>query len=103
VGSPVSPVVANLHMEMFEELALSVMERTHVHTFLEHLNSLCPTRRFTMELESDGWPWFHLCLKYCLMLQCISGGLPNSINHVMHMPSDGSPTLHVDLRIYIHN
>ena len=72
MGSSISPVVANICMKMFEELALRtattclriwkryvddtfcVMERTHVHTFLEHLNSLRPTIKFTMELESDG-------------------------------------------------
>ena len=61
VGSPVSPVVANIYMEMFEDLALRtasqapriwkryvddtfcVMEGEHVSSFLDHLNSLRPS------------------------------------------------------------
>ena len=71
MGSPVSPVVANIYMEMFEELALRtaphapriwkryvddtfcVIEREHVDLFLEHVNSLCPTIQFTMKLEKE--------------------------------------------------
>ena len=72
MGFPVSPVVANIYMEMFEDLALRtasqaprvwkryvddtfcVMERVHVSSFLDHLNSLCPSIKFTMESEEDG-------------------------------------------------
>ena len=72
MGSPVSPVVANLYMEMFEELALRtalhapriwkryvddtfcVMEREHVELFLEHINSLRSSIQFTMEMEKEG-------------------------------------------------
>ena len=69
--SPVSPVVANIYMEMFEELVLKttpapriwkryaddtfcVMEKEDTQTFLDHLNSLCPTIQFIMELEENG-------------------------------------------------
>ena len=58
MGSPVSPVVANIYMEMFEDQALSsvqnrprmwkryvddtfcIMEKRHVRAFLVHLNSV---------------------------------------------------------------
>ena len=61
MGSPVSPVVANIYMEMFEELALRTaphasriwkryvndtfcaMKREHTGLLLEHINSLRPT------------------------------------------------------------
>ena len=69
MGSPVSPVVANIYMEMFKELALRtathppriwrryvddtfcVITKTEVKRFL---NSLCPTITFTVEQEVDG-------------------------------------------------
>ena len=72
MGSPVSSVVANIYMEMFEELALRtaehppriwrryvhdtfcVMKKTDVGGFLDHLNSIRPTITFTVELEEDG-------------------------------------------------
>ena len=72
MGSPVSPVVANIYMEMFEELALRtaphapriwkryvddtfcIMEAEHVDLFLSHINSLRPTIKFTMEQEKEG-------------------------------------------------
>ena len=66
-----SLVVANIYMEVFEDLALRttptpriwkryvddtfcMMEKKHTQTFLDHLNSLRPTIQFTMELEKDG-------------------------------------------------
>ena len=71
MGSPVSPVVANIYMERFEDLALRttlapriwkryvedtfcVMEKRHTQAFLDHLNSVHPTIQFTMELENEG-------------------------------------------------
>ena len=70
MGSPVSPVVANIYMEMFEGLALKtklarriwkryvdntfcVIEKVNAGLFLDYLNSLCPTIQFTMESEKD--------------------------------------------------
>ena len=72
MGSPVSPLVVNIYMEMFEELSLrmathpSQIWRRHVNdtfcmitkmevkVFLSHLNSLHPTITFTVEQEVDG-------------------------------------------------
>ena len=74
MGSPVSAVVANLYMEFFEELALEsapsrpclwkryvddtccILRTCDVDGLLNHLNSIRPTIKFTMELEEDGSP-----------------------------------------------
>ena len=74
VGSPVSAVVANLYMEFFEELALEsapsrsrlwkryvddtccILKTGDVGGLLNHLNSLRPTIKFTMELEEGVHP-----------------------------------------------
>ena len=82
MGSPVSPVVANIYMEMFEELALRtaehppriwkryvddtfcVMKKTDVEGFLSHLNSLCPTIFFTMEQEDGKLPFLDTLLHH---------------------------------------
>ena len=73
MGNPLSPVVANIYMEHFEELALESAEskpatwlryvddtfviwnkgRDKLLDFLEHLNSIRPSIQFTMELEED--------------------------------------------------
>ena len=62
MGSPVSPVVANLYMEFFEEIAIRtaehpprfcVMKKTEVEAFLSHLSSIRPTIMFTMEQQED--------------------------------------------------
>jgi hypothetical protein len=74
MGGPLSPVVANFFMEWFEKTALEralkkpmhwfrYVDDTFVvwqhgldslHEFLNHLNSLHPRIKFTMELESNG-------------------------------------------------
>ena len=79
MGSPVSPVVANIHMEMlgnvhvetFEDLVLEtkmapriwksyvdytfcVIEEMNARHFLDYLNTLHPSIQFKMELEEDG-------------------------------------------------
>ncbi|XP_047999702.1 uncharacterized protein LOC125236815, partial [Leguminivora glycinivorella] len=69
--SPVSPVVADIFMEDFEERALSlaavqpkifkryaddtftILPKSNVSTFLDHLNSIHSKIQFTMELEKD--------------------------------------------------
>ena len=74
MGSPVSAVIANLYMEVFEEQALQscdpqlrprvwkryvndtfvISTRASVDGLLVHLNNQQPTIRFTMEAEKDG-------------------------------------------------
>ena len=72
MGSPVYAVIANLYMEFFEELALEsapsrprswkwyvddtccILKTGDVDGLLNHLNSLQPTIKFTMELEEGG-------------------------------------------------
>ncbi len=69
---PVSPIIANLFMEHFEDLALStfyssvnvygryvddtmtVLKRSEVQDFTNHLNSVHPSIKFTVELEEDS-------------------------------------------------
>ncbi|KAI5638489.1 reverse transcriptase (RNA-dependent DNA polymerase) domain-containing protein [Phthorimaea operculella] len=73
MGSPVAPVIANIWMEYFEELALSAGPSTitlwkryvddvfgvikgntdAVKQYVEYLNSIHPKVRFTYEVESD--------------------------------------------------
>ena len=72
MGSPVSVTIANLVMEDVEERALATADvrpqfwkryvddtctalpASRVQEFLEHLNSVEPSIRFTVEVESDG-------------------------------------------------
>ena len=72
MGSPVSPVVANLYMEFFEDMALGstpvtfrmwkryvddtcyIVKRGTEEKLLHHLNSVCCAIKFTMEVEKDG-------------------------------------------------
>ena len=74
MGSAVSAVVTNPHMEFFEELALEsapsrprlwkwyvddtccILRTSDVDGLLDHLNSIRPTIKFTMELEEGGVP-----------------------------------------------
>ena len=73
MGNPLSPIVANIYMEYFEEMALQravvrpkkwlrYVDDTFViwngkmdelSVFHQHLNSLRPSIQFTMEEESD--------------------------------------------------
>ena len=72
MGSPVSPIVCNLYMEYFEELALSTAphpplwwfrfvddthsknKKAHTQEFIKHLNSVDSDIQFTNEPETDG-------------------------------------------------
>ncbi|XP_045492134.1 uncharacterized protein LOC123691667 [Colias croceus] len=72
MGSPVSPVVADIFMEDFEERALAtapvkprlykryvddtftILPTEHIPAFLEHLNSIHKNIQFTMELETNN-------------------------------------------------
>ena len=82
MGSPVSPVIANIYMEHFESLAISTsstlikwwfryvddVHRTtrkdHINKLQEHLNSIDPQIRFTIELwGTDGLPFLNILVK----------------------------------------
>ena len=72
MGSPVSPLVADIFMEDFEERALTtapvsprfykryvddtftILPKDSVPAFLNHLNSIHPNIKFTMELEAKN-------------------------------------------------
>ncbi|XP_053406480.1 uncharacterized protein LOC128559257 [Mercenaria mercenaria] len=85
MGSPVSPLVANLYMEFFERQALDraktppppppslwiryvddTMTKIHeydIDQFTEHLNSIDPHIKFTSEQEEDGKiPFLDTCI-----------------------------------------
>ena len=53
MGSPVSPIAANLYMEYLEQKALSTAP--HPPGFLQHINSVDPAIKFTVEdNKGDG-------------------------------------------------
>ena len=72
MGSPVSPIVANLFMENFEQKALSsfhtplkfwgryvddtmvIIDKNLIDEFTDHINNQHPAIKFTIEKESDG-------------------------------------------------
>ena len=74
MGNPLSPVVANIYMEHFEEMALNTAtkrpstwlryvddtfviwngDRNELNEFLTHLNSLRSSIQFTMEIEDNN-------------------------------------------------
>ena len=82
MGSPVSPVIANIYMEHFESLAIptsstlitwwfryvddvySVTSKDQVNILQEHLNSIDPHIKFTIELQGiDGLPFLDALTK----------------------------------------
>ena len=100
LGSPVSPVTANIYMEYFESLAIpssptliklwfryvddvhSATRKGQVNKLKEHLNSIDPHIKFTIELPgTDGLPF----------LETLTKPTPNSIESTVY----GKPT-HTD-------
>ena len=69
MGSPVSPIIANLFMEDLETRALNttqhpltiddtltIIKKDHKDTFLDHINSIDPNIRFTSEDPKEDGP-----------------------------------------------
>ena len=72
MGSPVSPIIANIFMENFEEKAIAsfhapprywgrhvddtmlIMDKSEVDNFTQHLNSVHDSIKFTVEQESNN-------------------------------------------------
>ena len=76
MGSPVSPVIANIYLELFESLVIptspalikwwlgyvddvhSATRKDQVNKPQEHLNSIDPHAKFTIEFQgTDGFPF----------------------------------------------
>ena len=92
MSSPVSPVFANIYMEYFESLAIpssltlfkwwfryvdvhSATSKDQVNKLLEHLNSIDPHIKFTIELQgTDGLPF----------LDTLTKPTPNSIESTVY-------------------
>ncbi len=81
MGSPVSPIIANLYVELFEERALNTaphppdlwfryvddtftkIHEYYVEEFTRHINSIDPNIIFTTEPESNGvLPFLDTCV-----------------------------------------
>ena len=94
MGSPVSPVIANIYMEHFESLAIpssptsikwwfryvddvhSAKRKDRVNKLQEHLNSIDPHIKFTIELPgTDGLPF----------LDTLTKPTPNSIESTVNV------------------
>jgi hypothetical protein len=80
MGSPVSPIVANIFMEQFEKIAIKtakhppkvwlryvddtfvVLQEQYTQEFTDHINAINSNIQFTMELPTDGQLPFLDCL-----------------------------------------
>ena len=96
MGSPVSPVIANIYMEHFESLAIpssptlikwwfryvddvhSATRNGQVNKFQEHFNSIDPNIKFTIELPGTNG---------LLFLDTLTKPTPNSIESTVYRPS----------------
>ena len=98
MGSPVSTIVANLYMEIFEQKSLEPaphrlwfryvddtsvkIHQYHIDEFTEHINSQYPNIKFPTAPECDGkLPFLDTCIQYC----AIETGRENKIP--FHFPS----------------
>ena len=96
MGSPVTPIIANIYMEHFESLSIpssptlfkwwfryvddvhSDIRKDQINKLQEHLNSIDPHIKFTMELPgTDGLPF----------LDTLTKPTPNSIESAVYRKS----------------
>lgn len=61
MGSPVSPIMANIYMEYVEKAAITTspspfcfLQKSYVEVVLNHLNSISSSINFTVEQEADN-------------------------------------------------
>ena len=108
MGSPLSPVLANIYMENFEEMALGSTSlkqfmwfryvndifflwphQEDVQTLLDHMNSVQPSIQFTMEKDQDNKLPFLNVLVTCSDHPCIVS-LPS-----LHSISISTPIINI--------
>ena len=96
MGSPVSPIIANIYMEHFESFAIptfptlikwwfrylddvhSTTRKDQINKLQEHLSSIDPCITFTIELAwTDGLP----------SLDTLTKPTPNSIEFIVNPPT----------------
>ena len=115
IGSPISPLIANLFMEEFEVKALNsaptpqclwlryvdicvIQEAEHHHQLLQHTNTQDPHIQFIVEeLEQEELyhsctPWFLQVLTTPSLLQCTKGHTHRSISTLGQQPLHHSNT-----------
>ena len=94
MGSPLSPIIANLFMESFEQQALNsfinppriwrryvddtfvIIDKEHQDAFLIHLNSRHPAIKFTVEMESENG---HIPFLDCLVMRAANNTLATTV------------------------
>ena len=118
MGSPISPLVANCYMEQFEEVAIStalhppslwlryvddtftILHEYDVEESAEHMSSIDPHIKFTIEPEKDSkLPFLDLCTHILdthgpvPQLQVTSPSNPQTFN-CMHTHQQGAAVCH---------
>ena len=103
MGSPISPIVANLYMESFETRAIStsphpplmwkkfvddtcvIIKEAHKQEFLEHINSIDPHIQFTSEDSKDdgSMPYLDMLIRWEAEYNCLQEAYPH--RHVSKM------------------
>ena len=117
MGSPLSPILANIFMEFFEESALELTDSRpsfwlryvddtfviwphgleSLHLFLQFLNSIRPSINFTMELEKeDKLPFLDVLVTRNRLTQTLHTSVyrkPTHTDRYLHYRSYHSPTI----------
>ena len=123
MGNPASPVIANIFMEHFEDLALSttncdikfygryvddtfvIIKQFDVQNFTNHLNGINPAIQFTSEVESNGRLPFLDCLIFRdnNKLQSTLYQKPTSSQRYLNFNSDQSNRVKDSVIISLYN